>query len=76
MTQPARLYAYLASHPKSSSLEIQNALHITNATGRLSDLRDKGEVEGFRVIKELRSDNRWGYSVEDLGDGTLGLIAS
>lgn len=73
MTQPTRLYAYLKSHPGASSLEIQQALHITNATGRLSDLRDRAKADGYRVVKEKRFDGRFGYRVEDVGDGTLGL---
>lgn len=76
-TQPGRLYAFLYSHPASSSLEIQQAMRITNATGRLSDLRDEAERTGrFQLVKARRSDGRFGYSVEPVSDGTLGLIAS
>lgn len=75
-TQPRRLYDYLASHPGASSREIQRALDITNATGRISDLRDMGERMGtFVVVKEKRSDGRDGYSVRPVGDLTLGLAS-
>lgn len=73
MTQTGRLYAYLASHPGASSLEIQQAMRITNATGRISDLRKKGEAEGFAVLREKRSDGRDGYVIVPTGALTLGL---
>lgn len=75
MTQAGRLYAYLVTHPGASSLEIQQALHITNATGRISDLRRKGEAEGFTVIRAKRSDNRDGYHIRPTGELTLGLAS-
>lgn len=75
MTQTTRLYAFLSSHPGASSLEIQQALHITNATGRISDLRKRGETEGFTVLPVKRSDNRIGYHIRPTGELTLGLTA-
>lgn len=75
MTQSSRLYAYLVTHPGASSLEIQQALRITNATGRISDLRAKGEREGFTVIRVKRSDGRDGYHVRPLEPMTLGLAS-
>lgn len=62
-TQPERLYRYLLAHPGASSLEIIRDLAVTNATGRISDLRDIGEREGFEVVKAKRPDSRDGYSV-------------
>ncbi len=73
MTQASRLYAYLASHPGASSLEIQQAMRITNATGRISDLRDVGEREGFAVLRQKRSDGRDGYVIVPTAELTLGL---
>lgn len=75
MTQSKRLYAYLVTHPGASSLEIQRALTITNATGRISDLRAKGRDEGFTVLPVKRSDNRIGYHIRPTGELTLGLTA-
>lgn len=71
MTQTTRLRDFLQSHPRSSSLEIQRALTITNATGRMSDLRELGQREGFRVVKERRTDGRDGYRLEPVGPLTL-----
>ena len=78
MTQTERLRLYLIAHPGTSTGEIQRELFLTNATGRISDLRDEAEASGtFVVIKEKRPDNRWGYAVVEIGDGTLfGRIAS
>jgi hypothetical protein len=75
VTQAGRLYAYLIANPGASSLEIQQAMRITNATGRISDLRSKGEVEGFAVIREKRSDGRDGYRIVSTTELTLGLTA-
>jgi len=75
MTQAGRLYAYLVTHPGASSLEIQQAMKITNATGRISDLRKKGEAEGFTVLRVERPDKRWGYHIRPTGELTLGLTA-
>lgn len=75
MTQTARLLAYLQAHPRASSLEIIRDLSVTNATGRLSDLRKQGESDGFVVIREKRPDGRDGYSVAPAGQATLGLTA-
>jgi hypothetical protein len=65
MTQAARLLAYLRARPRSSSLEIIRDLAVTNATGRLSDLREQGLRDGFEVVKVRRSDNRWGYEIRE-----------
>lgn len=72
-TQPERLRDYLRTHPRASSMEIITELGITNATGRMSDLRDLGEREGFIVVKERRADGRDGYSIAPAGQATLGL---
>ena len=75
-TQTTRLLHFLQTHPGASSWEIQLALAITNATGRLSDLREMGEREGFEVVREKRSDGRDGYRVKWLPKQTdLGLTA-
>lgn len=73
--QPDRLYRYLLSHPGATSGEIQRALALTNATGRISDLRDEAErTHTFALVKERRPDNRWGYAVvEEEAQRTLGL---
>ena len=44
MTQADRLLRYLMENPGASSGEIQRALNITNATGRVSDLRARGHL--------------------------------
>lgn len=75
MTQTGRLYAYLVSHPGASSLEIQQAMQITNATGRISDLRAKGLRDGFVVLPVKRSDGRVGYHIRPAGELTLGLAS-
>jgi len=75
MTQASRLYQYLVTHPGASSLEIQQAMKITNATGRISDLRKKGEAEGFTVLRVPRADGRDGYHIRPTGELTLGLTA-
>lgn len=75
MTQTERLKDYLLARPGSSSLEIIRDLSITNATGRLSDLRDQGERDGFAVIREKRPDGRDGYAIVPVGQATLGLTA-
>jgi hypothetical protein len=74
-TQVARLYAFLKANPGASSLEIQSYLRITNATGRMSDLRKEGERQGFVVVKAKRPDGRDGYSVRDNSEMTLGLAS-
>ena len=74
-TQPERLYRYLRENPGASSLEIIRDLAVTNATGRLSDLRDIGEREGFVIVRERRPDGRDGYSIAPAGQATLGLTA-
>lgn len=76
--QPDRLLTYLRTHQGASSFEINRDLEITNATGRVSDLRarSKRPDSTFRLVKALRSDGRDGYWIEYVGDGTLGLIAS
>lgn len=73
--QTDRLYRYLLSHPGATSGDIQRALFLTNATGRISDLRDEAESSGtFIVVKERRPDNRWGYAVVEVeAQRTLGL---
>ena len=71
MTQASRLREYLRTHPGASSLEIQLAMRITNATGRISDLRAILRVEGGDVVKEKRPDGHDGYRVVEPGDGTL-----
>jgi hypothetical protein len=76
MTQAGRLYAFLVTHPGASSLEIQQALVITNATGRISDLRHKGETDGFTVIGVKRPDGRMGFHIRPTGELTLGLGAA
>lgn len=63
MTQTQRLREFLQTHPDSSTLEIQLALTITNVTGRMSDLRDMGEREGFEVVRSKRADGHDGYRV-------------
>jgi hypothetical protein len=73
MTQAGRLYAYLVTHPGASSLEIQQAMRITNATGRISDLRAKGRDEGFVVLPVKREDGRTGYHIRPTEPMTLGL---
>lgn len=73
MTQIGRLYAFLKANPGASSLEIQQAMRITNATGRISDLRRAGQRDGFTVVKTRRSDGLDGYSVTDPRELTLGL---
>ncbi len=75
MTQASRLYAYLASHPGASSLEIIRDLAITNATGRISDLREKGRAEGFTILPVKRADGRVGYHIRPTGELTLGLAS-
>ena len=75
-TQTTRLLHFLQSHPGASSFEIQLGLAITNATGRMSDLRLMGEREGFEVVKEKRSDGREGYSVRWLPKQTTLDLAS
>lgn len=75
-TQTTRLLHFLQNHPGASSFEIQLGLAITNATGRLSDLRLMGEREGFEVVKTKRSDGRDGYTVRWLPKQTdLGLAS-
>lgn len=74
-TQTARLRDYLVTHPGASSLEIQRALSITNATGRMSELRAKGEADGFTVVREKRSDGRDGYRIKQLAPLDLGLAS-
>ena len=76
MTQTRRLYEFLASHPGASSLEIIEALHVTNATGRISDLRKKGEAEGFSILPVKRSDGHMGYHIRLTEDLTLFGVAS
>lgn len=77
MTQTQRLLEFLQTHPGASSWEIQLALAITNATGRLSDLRDMGERDGFQVVREKRSDGHDGYTVKWLpSQPSLGLDAA
>ena len=75
-TQTTRLLHFLQNHPGASTFEIQLALAITNATGRLSDLRLMGEREGFVVDREKRSDGRDGYSVRWLPKQTTLDLAS
>ena len=75
-TQTTRLLHFLQTHPGASTFEIQLALAITNATGRLSDLRLMGEREGFVVDKAKRSDGRDGYSVRWLPKQTTLDLAS
>jgi hypothetical protein len=74
--QTARLYAYLRANPGASSLEIIRDLSVTNATGRISDLRDVGEREGFVVLRERRKDGRWGYVIAPREPLTLFGLAS
>lgn len=70
MTQPARLLAYLRSHPGATSLEITLALAIPNVTGRVSDLRAAGHV----VACERRFDGNLGYRiVEPVGQLVMAL---
>lgn len=72
MTQVDRLKRYLEANPQASSLEIIRDLAVTNATGRISDLRDEAERSGtFRVVKAKRADHREGYSIEPVGPLTL-----
>lgn len=74
MTQTQRLLDFLQTHPGASSWEIQLALALTNATGRLSDLREMGDREGFEVVRSKRLDGRDGYEVRWLPkQATLGL---
>lgn len=76
-TQPERLYRYLQSHPGASSREINHALDITNATGRISDLRAILRAQGGDVVKEKRSDGRDGYRLmEQPVQRDLGLDAA
>ena len=75
MTQAGRLYNFLVTHPGASSLEIQQAMRITNATGRISDLRAKGAAEGFTVLRVKRDDGRDGYHIRPTGELTLGLAS-
>jgi hypothetical protein len=75
VTQATRLYAFLVTHPGASSLEIQQALVITNATGRISDLRRKGETDGFTVIGVKRPDGHMGFHIRPTGELTLGLAS-
>lgn len=65
MTQVERLTRYLLSHPGASSMEIIEALNLTNATGRLSDLRAH-PPEGFTLVKEKRDDGWDGYRLVQL----------
>ena len=74
-TQSNRLFAYLLSHPQASTLEIQRALSITNGTGRLSDLRDALEGTDLMLVKDKRSDGRWGYSIGKRPPLDLGLAS-
>ena len=77
MTQTDRLHRYLLSHPGASSLEIIRDLAVTNATGRVSDLRLALEGSGFVLIKERRPDNRWGYAVVPVEEQqSLGLAVA
>jgi hypothetical protein len=55
--------------------EIQQALVITNATGRISDLRRKGETDGFTVIGVKRPDGHMGFHIRPTGELTLGLAS-
>lgn len=65
MTQTERLRDWLRASPWSSSMEIQRALNVTNATGRMSDLRVLGDREHFNVVKERDSHGIWRYAIED-----------
>ena len=62
MTQKERLRLYLENHPGASSLEIIRDLSITNATGRISDLRDELEPT-YTVARVKRSDGLDGYRI-------------
>jgi hypothetical protein len=62
MTQKQRLRLYLEDHPGASSLEIIRDLSITNATGRISDLRDELEP-AYTVARVKRSDGLDGYRI-------------
>lgn len=73
MTQVEMLTAYLFIHPMASSLEIIRDLAITNATGRLSDLRAH-PPEGYQLLREKRPDGRDGYALVRV-ELTLGLTA-
>ena len=73
MTQTERLALYLRSHPGASSLEIIRDLSITNATGRISDLRDQLEPNGLTVRRIKRSDNLDGYVIERFAPEQLTL---
>jgi len=55
-----------------SSLEIIRDLAITNATGRISDLRKELEPRGQTVARVLRPDGRDGYRLTSYSL-TLGL---
>lgn len=69
--QPARLLAYLRTHPYASSLEVTLALDIVNVTGRVSDLR----AEGYVITCSRRPDGRDAYTVVEPGQTTLGLVS-
>jgi len=73
MSQTDRLIRYLRGKPGSSSLEIIRDLAMTNATGRLSDLRDELAGTDDELVKTKRSDGRWGYSIQARQPLTLGL---
>lgn len=75
VTQTSRLWAYLRANPGASSLEIIRDLAVTNATGRLSDLRDELEGTDECLVKVKRSDGRWGYSIAPREPLTLGLAS-
>ena len=73
-TQADRLYRFLREHPNSSTLEIQQALHLTNATGRISDLRAELQPRGQTVERIRRPDGRDGYRLAAF-ELTLGLAS-
>lgn len=75
-TQTQRLWAYLRANPGASSLEIIRDLAVTNATGRLSDLRDELEGSDHELVKAKRLDGRWGYAVSPRKPLTLFGVAS
>jgi hypothetical protein len=49
LTQADRVLRWLRENPGSSTLEIQRALGLTNATARISELRDEGHM--FRKVR-------------------------
>jgi hypothetical protein len=58
LTQADRVLRWLRENPGSSTLEIQRALGLTNATARISELRNEGHM-----FRKVRVDGVYRYSV-------------